>query len=558
MLRFKLSKKLIIFSLAFLLILSSISFVLAAEKEIVVLSINDFHGSLAPSGKNVGAAKLVDAIKTEKAKNSEGTIIVSAGDNYQGSAMSNLLYGEPVSAMFKEMGLELSAVGNHEFDWGIDRITKWVEDGGFTFVGTNIYDKRTNQPVDWAEPFVIIEKKGIKVGFIGLATPETVYKALKANVENYEFRDPVETIKEWIPKIKDAGADIIIALTHLGAFQDKEGNISGEAAALSEVDGVEAVISAHTHQSISGLVNGKPLVQAYYNGRSVAKLTFVFDENNKLVSAEPSLDNLYERPDTLKDDANTLAIYMKYEEELGPVLGKILGKTTVALDHDRYAGPSLLGEWTCEIMKDKVGVQIAMTNGGGLRVPIPAGDITAGILYEVMPFDNTLYTMKLSGADVKANIEHGIMNEDIGWVQIAGVKVTYDPKAEAGNRITSMSLEDGTPVEMDKYYTVVTNDFMATGGDKYNFDNALDKLDTFIPVRDAMMDAVEKAGVISPEKQNWLSEAITGKIYVVEVGDSVWEIAQKFSTTVEKIVVLNELANSRLIRPGQKLIIPTE
>jgi 2',3'-cyclic-nucleotide 2'-phosphodiesterase/3'-nucleotidase len=505
MLRFKLSKKLIIFSLAFLLILSSISFVLATEKEIVVLSINDFHGSLAPSGKNVGAAKLVDAIKTEKAKNPEGTIMVSAGDNYQGSAMSNLLYGEPVSAMFKEMGLELSAVGNHEFDWGIDRITKWVEDGGFTFVCTNIYDKRTNQPVDWAEPFVIIEKMGIKVGFIGLATPETAYKALKANVENYEFRDPVETIKEWIPKVKDAGADIIIALTHLGAFQDKEGNISGEAAALSEVDGVEAVISAHTHQSVSGLVNGKPLVQAYYNGRSVAKLTFVFDENNKLVSAEPSLDNLYERPDTLKDDANTLAIYMKYEEELGPVLGKILGRTTVVLDHDRYAGPSLLGEWTCEIMKDKVGVQIAMTNGGGLRVPIPAGDITAGILYEVMPFDNTLYTMKLSGADVKANIEHGIMNEDIGWVQIAGVKVTYDSKAEAGNRITSMVLEDGTPVEMDKYYTVVTNDFMATNGDKYNFDNALDKLDTFIPVRDAMMDAVEKAGVISPEKRNWLS-----------------------------------------------------
>jgi len=139
MLRFKLSKKLIIFSLAFLLVLSSISFVLAAEKEIVVLSINDFHGSLAPSGKNVGAAKLVDAMKTEKAKNPEGTIIVAAGDNYQGSAMSNLLYGEPVSAMFKEMGLELSAVGNHEFDWGIDRTTKWVEDAGFIFLSVLMF-----------------------------------------------------------------------------------------------------------------------------------------------------------------------------------------------------------------------------------------------------------------------------------------------------------------------------------------------------------------------------------------------------------------------------------
>ena len=558
MLRFKKTKGLLISLLAFLLVLGSISFVLAAEKEIVILSINDFHGALAPAGKNVGAVKLVDALKAEKAKNPEGTIIVSAGDNYQGSAMSNLMYGEPVSAVFKEMGIELSAVGNHEFDWGINRINKWAEDGGFTFVCTNIYDKRTDQPVDWAEPFAIIEREGIKVGFIGLATPETAYKTLKANVENYEFRDPVETITEWIPKVKDAGADIIIALTHLGSFQDKEGNITGEASDLCAVDGVDAVISAHTHQRVCGLVNGKPFVQAYKYGRSFGKLTFIFDENNKLVSAEPFLDNLYERADTLKDDANMLAIYEKYNEELDPVLGKILGKTTVDLGHDRYAGPSLLGEWVCEIMKDKAGVQIAMTNGGGLRCPVPAGEITAGKLYEVMPFDNYLYTMKLLGADVKANIEHGIMNEDIGWIQISGVRVTYNSKAEAGNRITSMVLEDDTPIEMDKYYTVVTNDFMFTGGDKYDFKNSKDGLNTFIPVRDAMMDAVEKAGVISPEKQNWLSEEKVGKLYVVKVGDSLWEIAQKFGTTVEKILACNEIANKRLIRPGQEILIPTE
>jgi len=558
MLRFKITKGLLISLLAFLLVLGSISFILAAEKEIVILSINDFHGALAPAGKNVGAVKLVDALKAEKAKNPEGTIIVSAGDNYQGSAMSNLLYGEPVSAVFKEMGIELSAVGNHEFDWGIDRVTKWAEDGGFTFVCTNIYDKSTNQPVDWAEPFAIIEKEGVKVGFIGLATPSTAYKAKKVYVVNYEFRDPVETITEWVPKVKDAGADIVIALTHLGSFQDKEGNITGEATDLCAVDGVDAVISAHTHQRVSGLVNGKPLVQAYKQGRSFAKLTFIFDENNKLISAEPFLDNLYARADTLKDDADTLAVYEKYEDELNPVLGKVLGKTTVELDHDRYAGPSLLGEWTCEIMKDAAGVQIAMTNGGGLRVPIPAGEITAGKLYEVMPFDNTLYTMKLSGADIKANVEHGIMNDDIGWIQIAGVRVTYNSKAEAGNRITSIVLEDGTPVEMDNYYTVVTNDFMFTGGDKYNFENSKDGLDTFIPIRDALMEAVEKAGVISPKKQNWLSEDKVGKLYVVEAGDSLWKIAQKFGTTVENIVACNEITNPRLIRCGQEILIPTD
>src|SRR5665648_1208688 len=178
MFRFKITKGLLISLLAFLLIISSVCFIFAAQKEIVVLSINDFHGSLAPSGKNVGAAKLADAFKVEKAKNPEGTIIVAVGDSYQGSAMSNLLYGEPVSAVFKEIGIELSAVGNHEFDWGIDKITQWAEDGGLTFVCANIYDKQTNEPVGWAKPYVILDKAGVKVGLVGLATPETAYKAV--------------------------------------------------------------------------------------------------------------------------------------------------------------------------------------------------------------------------------------------------------------------------------------------------------------------------------------------------------------------------------------------
>lgn len=475
-------------------------------KTVKILSINDYHGALASAGKNVGAVKLTDAINAEKSEDPEGTIVVAAGDNYQGSAMSNLLYGEPVSSVFKEMGIEVSAVGNHEFDWGIQRISDWAKDGDFTFVAANIYDKRTNQPVSWAKPYVFVERKGAVIAFIGLATPETAYKTLKANVENYEFKDPVETLKAWIPTVKMAGSDAIIALTHLGAFQDKDGKITGEAADLCYVEGLDGVITGHTHQRVSGLVNGKPLVQAYKYGRSLAKLHLVFDQNDQLIKIEPSLDNLYKRPDTLKEDPATKKIFDEYNKTLEPVLGKVLGRTTVALSHSRYEGPSLLGEWVTEIMRQKAGVQIAMTNGGGLRTSIPAGEITAGKLYEVMPFDNTLLTMKLSGADIKANIEHGILNEDIGWVQVSGVRVTYDPSRAAGQRIISMTLEDGTPIEMNKFYTVVTNDFMASGGDKYNFKNAQDMLNTFIPIRDCMMEAVEQAKVLSPIKENWLSE----------------------------------------------------
>ena len=575
MFRNKVSRNLLLSLLTFLIILSTTFLIYSAEKEIVVLSFNDYHGSLAPAGKNVGAAKFVDALKTEKAKNPEGTIIVSAGDNYQGSAMSNLLYGEPISAMLKEAGVELSAVGNHEFDWGIERIRKWAEDGNLTFVCANIYDKRTDEPVDWAEPYVIIEREGTNIGFIGLATPETAYKTLKENVENYEFKDPLVSLERWVSVVKYKGADIIIALTHLGSTQDKAGNIAGEATDLSKVEGVDAVISAHIHELVSGIVNDKPIVQAMYNGRAIAKLVFTLDEDNKLISAVPSVDVLYEREDTLKDDPNMLAIFQKYDADLEPVLGRVLGETTVELDHDRWAGPSLLGEWSCQVMQDKVGAQIAMTNGGGLRTPIPAGKITAGKLYEVLPFDNTLYILKITGADVKANIEHGIMNEDVGWIQISGVKVIYDKDAEPGNRISSMVLADGTPVEMDKYYTVVTNDFMATGGDNYDFSRAVETEDTFLPVRDALMEAVEKAGTVSPVRQNWLAEGKTSEItqlvveepaaeepvavpktYVVVNGDSIWKIAQKFGTTMEEIIKLNQLTNPSLIQPGLELLIP--
>jgi len=133
-----------------------------------------------------------------------------------------------------------------------------------------------------------------------------------------------------------------------------------------------------------------------------------------LINAEPSLDNLYERVDSLQDDQVTLAIYNNYKEELEPILERVLGRTIVDLEHDRYAEPSLLGEWICDVMRNKADVQIAMTNGGGLRASMPAGEITAGELYEVMPFDNTLYTMRLSDSDIKKNIEHVIMNENVG------------------------------------------------------------------------------------------------------------------------------------------------
>lgn len=144
-------------------------------------------------------------------------------------------------------------------------------------------------------------------------------------------------------------------------------------------------------------------------------------------------------------------------------------------------------------MKAKADTQIAITNGGGLRIPlIEKGNITMGKMYELMPFDNTLVKMELKGSDLKRVLENAIGNESIGWGQFTGVKVYYDINKPLGSRILGMYLMDGTKVDMDKYYTVVTNDFMATGGDGYDFTGAKNVLDTGIPIREALVESLKE------------------------------------------------------------------
>ncbi|MBU3227672.1 5'-nucleotidase C-terminal domain-containing protein [Clostridium algidicarnis] len=473
---------------------------LMLDNDIVdVLSFNDFHGALKSEGKNIGAAKLAGEINRLKAEN-PNTIVVAAGDLFQGSPMSNLKKGEPVAEFLKLIGLEVSAVGNHEFDWGQDLIPGWSKTGEFDFLATNIYDKATKEPVKWAKPYKIIEKDGKRIAFIGIATPETAYKTKPENVKNLEFKDPVESVNIWAKKIRETEkVDAIIALTHLGASQDsKTKEIIGEAAELAKnANGIDAVISAHSHQYINGTVNDIPVVQARNNGRSLARLSLAFNKDSgKLIKIMNSVEDLYLRKDLVEDPA-VKNMYDEYNKDLAPILNEEIATLDTDLTHNRDEGLSVLGQFTTKLMAEAAGVQIGITNGGGIRTPIEKGSITMGKMYEVFPFDNTLVTMKLKGSDLKRVIEHGIMPDGFGWGQFYGIKVYYDKDAKAGERITSMRLLDGTPIDMEKYYTVVTNDFMYDKGDNYDFSGAMDVVDTGEPIRDSMVKIIKSMGHVS-------------------------------------------------------------
>jgi 2',3'-cyclic-nucleotide 2'-phosphodiesterase/3'-nucleotidase len=206
-------------------------------------------------------------------------------------------------------------------------------------------------------------------------------------------------------------------------------------------------------------------------------------------------------------------------------------------------------------MAEQTNTQIGIQNGGGLRRSMLSGDIVMGDLYEIMPFDNTLVTFDLPGKDLKAAIDHGILNPDIGDGSFSGLNLVYNPNAEFENRLVALSLTDGTPIEDETLYSVVANDFMFTGGDKYDFTNAVNDINTYVPIRDSLVTAIKTAGTISPVDVTSITKL---ENYTIVNGDMLWKIAKSHDTNYESLAKYNDLSNPNLIFVGNTLLIPAK
>ncbi|RRD95314.1 multifunctional 2',3'-cyclic-nucleotide 2'-phosphodiesterase/5'-nucleotidase/3'-nucleotidase [Clostridiales bacterium COT073_COT-073] len=479
------------------------------ENKVDILYFNDFHGNLreevTDKKRNIGMSKLVGFVNEYVAQN-PNSFVLSGGDNYQGTAESNLTYGKPVTAMMKGMNVLASAVGNHEFDWGWERIGKWAEDGNFTYLAANIWDVKADKLASWVKPYMFVEKGGIKIALIGLAHPDTPTLTNRSTTEGYKFLDPIKTAQEWVDylqagKAKEGKPDVIIALTHIDSDQDKKTNeISGPATELAnKVKGLDGILSAHSHRPVSGKVNGVEIMQAYYAGRTVGIMTVEKKDGKFVLSSK--LNQGSDIKDVILKDNETEKFYSALDKELKPILGEVIGKATEEFTHDRSVKGNIttLGQWVCEVSAAKYDAQISIQNGGGLRRTLEKGDITMGDMYEIMPFDNYFVVMDLPGEDLKKAIDHGIINPKITDGSFSGLLVEYDSTKEFENRITKITLSDGTPLDMKKTYRVVINDFIFNNGDEYDFKNATNVNETYIPIRDFLVEVIKEQKEITPK-----------------------------------------------------------
>jgi 5'-nucleotidase len=492
------------------------------DVDVQLLSLNDFHGHLEPNTPGTivpnpgdtailagGAEFLASHIRALEQGNRR-SLFVSAGDLIGASPLiSALFHDEPTVEAMNEMGLDLNAVGNHEFDEGEDELRRMREGGchptdgcydgpdadsqpdgfggaEFGFLAANVVDKATRRPM--FAPYAVRRFKGIKVGFIGMTLEGTPDIVSQEGIQDLDFLDEADTANRYADELRRRrGVRAIVVLLHEGGAQTPPFGINGCNGISGPIvdivnrttDAVDLFITGHTHQPYNCVIDGRPVTSSASFGRLITDIDLTLDRrvrdvssvmvNNKVVTqdVQPALD--------------LRALVAHYQNLAAPLANRVIGWSNGQLLREQVVDESPLGNVIADAQlaatRDTAGAVAAFMNPGGIRADLNPGattaaDVTYGEAFTVQPFGNSLVTMDLTGAQIDTLLEQQWCTQDPGTVRIlsvsAGFTYTWDgsvPQATC-EKVSNIAI-GGVPVDPAATYRITVNSFLAGGGDRF-------------------------------------------------------------------------------------------
>ena len=436
-----------------------------------IIATNDIHGALEPRPDNAGQPRGGLAyVATAIGRAREGcvspaceVILLDGGDEFQGTPASNLAFGRPIVDILNRLGYAASAVGNHEFDWGQDTLRARMRDARYAMLGANVRYEYGNVPnadgfdVPWIRDDTLIARGALKIGVIGYATQLTRTTTRAANVANLRFVDPAPVVDSLSRVLRARGADYVVVVAHDGGFCDRDGasNCKGEIVDFARrlTAPVDAIVSGHTHSLVDTDVNGIPVVQARSSGAALAVIDLGPDGSRHRVE---TID-----PDSIPADTAVQRMVHDAVARVAPLVNRPVA--TIAADMIRNGSQYALGNLIADAVRSAGRADVAVMNNGGIRANLRAGQASYGTLFEIMPFANQLYRYTVTGTALRGYLEKLVARRPS--VHLSGISITYDSTAAAGARITSLRLADASAFRDDARYTIVLNDFLATGGE---------------------------------------------------------------------------------------------
>lgn len=497
------------------------------EGSIVILHTNDVHGGIA------GYAK-VAALKAEYQAKGAYTLLLDAGDYIQGDPTVSVSQGKTAIELMNLAGYDAATIGNHEFDYGYANFKEITKDAKFPVVAANVLvnGKAENSHI------IFTAESGEKIGVFGLSTPETATKAHPAKIQGVTFpagKDMFAIAQAEVKALEGEGCDYIVCLGHLGIDDESKGNRSIDL--MDAVEGIDLFIDGHSHSTLEEVkeaAGDKPITST---GTKLANIGVV------TISAEGEITMENVAAEGLAGDEAIAARAAAIQKQIDDDYGAAFAKTEVLLNGDKDPGnrteETNLGDLITDSLvwgakKNGEEVDAAVTNGGGIRAPIAAGDITKKDVNTVLPFGNTLSIVKVTGAELLEALEastHCTPTAIGGFPQVSGIEFTVDTAKEfdAGdlypgstyhkpasiNRVAISSV-GGKDFDEKATYSIATNDFMAAGGDTYYaFASAKTNYDLGLPMDEVLMDYIkeELGGAVTAEAYG----EPAGRITVLEV-----------------------------------------
>lgn len=431
-----------------------------------VMHTNDHHGHLLPfrdSGQDNwgGVARRRVAIQRERADTSYQWLLLDGGDVFQGTPISNLLTGFLDLECMNQMGYDAMVLGNHEFDFGYELLRSRMSDAHFHLLCANVIDRERGTPV--AEPYVILRRGPYRIGVIGITT-ETLASETHPKAKEYVVAHPNTVVKGLAQYLRGVGCDIVIALTHQGYNRDL---------ALAEaVPELDAIVGGHTHTKLDEPTRVGDVLVTQTNGwgRYLGVLKMTFDRPDagsrfKLVGFENKYQPM--SPDLPEDDG-LKAFIADYDQRLRQEMSKVVATAVHDFsDENVRMRENAMADMVADALRRQVGTDIGLFNGGNFRAPIHAGEVTEGDLYAVLPFDNFLVKVAMTGAKLREVLAYSAdQYGDGGFLQVSGLQLHYRDGKLIDARVGDTPAT-AVPIDDAKTYTVVMTDFLAIGGDGF-------------------------------------------------------------------------------------------
>lgn len=413
---------------------------------ITILYTNDEHGWMAGNDDIGGAAAMLQRWREDEAYTPDGPFLVlSGGDIWTGPALSSWFHGESMVEVMNAMGYDAVVLGNHEFDYGLEGLRERGAQAEFAFLAANVSAATRDQELPFL-PYIIqdvVPAEGgpaVSVGIIGLASQRTPMITMPTYTAGLTFEDYNETLARTVPEVRAAGADVIVAITHLC-----EGELQTVLDTAADL-GIAMLGGGHCHRHVNQVKQGVALVEAQWRMEAYARVDLTIDAGTGDVV---NIETVIKPNDPGPEDADVARVVARWSDELDDALLVPIGYTEEGVDqHSNAMHNMVMDAWLAAYPAD-----IAMNNPGSFRQDLDPGEITLADIVSILPFDNTLVDVAITGEQVMRSYQHGNRLPAVGGLERKGAQF----------------LVDGEPTDPEKVYHVLINDYMYAGGDGYAF-----------------------------------------------------------------------------------------